>query len=100
MLIVALGGVSALLWRSEAVASGPDPQSGTRNSTSLEFPGPWESIGPSPMIQLPNPTNFNAGRVSSLAVDPQDPRRWWAGFGNGGVWESRDAGTTWTPLSD
>jgi photosystem II stability/assembly factor-like uncharacterized protein len=42
----------------------------------------------------------HAGRVSSLAVDPQNANRWLAGLGNGGVWESRDAGTSWTPLSD
>ncbi len=49
------------------------------------------------------PTNYNthnSGRVSSLAVDPRDPARWLAGFGNGGVWETRDAGTSWTPITD
>jgi photosystem II stability/assembly factor-like uncharacterized protein len=43
---------------------------------------------------------FMAGRVSTLAVDPQNPDHWLAGFGNSGVWESRDAGTSWTSLSD
>jgi photosystem II stability/assembly factor-like uncharacterized protein len=74
----------------------------TGDSTALDFPRPWESIGPSPMVALhfADPTDFQAGRVSSLAVDPQDPSHWLAGFGNGGVWQSRDAGTSWTPLSD
>ena len=43
---------------------------------------------------------YNSGRVSSLAVDPRDPSRWLVGFGNGGVWETRDAGTSFTPITD
>jgi hypothetical protein len=95
-LLVALGVVATLLWPSRTVVSGVGPRSGTRHSTTLDVPGPWESIGPSPMIALhfADPTDFQAGRVSSLAVDPSNPSRWLAGFGNGGVWESRDAGTS------
>jgi hypothetical protein len=60
----------------------------------------WSSIGPSPLASQSAPPTFNAGRVSSIAVDPSDPDHWLAGFGNGGVWESRNAGGSWTPLTD
>ena len=60
----------------------------------------WSSIGPPYLVRASNPQNFNAGRVSSIAVDPSDPDHWLIGVGNGGVWESRDAGGSWTPLTD
>jgi hypothetical protein len=39
-----------------------------------------------------------AGRVAAVAVAPGDPRHLLAAAG--GVWESRDAGRTWTPRTD
>jgi uncharacterized protein (TIGR03437 family) len=63
----------------------------------------WTSIGPMPLgyqAAPTNPTNFNSGRVSSIAVDPNDPNHWLIGAGNGGVWETRDGGSNWIPLSD
>jgi hypothetical protein len=41
-----------------------------------------------------------SGRVASIDVDPRDPSRWLIGAGNGGVWETRDAGRSWTPIAD
>jgi hypothetical protein len=38
--------------------------------------------------------------LSSIAVDPRNSSRWLLGVGNGGVWETKDAGTTWTPMTD
>src|SRR5436309_3523934 len=56
----------------------------------------WTSIGPAPLAGSNGPT----GRVTSLAVDPADPDHWLLGSAGGGVWDSRDAGTSWTPLTD
>jgi hypothetical protein len=39
-----------------------------------------------------------AGRVVAVAVDPADPRHLLAG--GGGVWESRDGGSSWRPRTD
>ncbi len=41
-----------------------------------------------------------SGRVAALAVDPSDPSHLLCGAAHGGVWESRDAGATWTPRTD
>ena len=52
---------------------------------------------------VPTPESYrtyNSGRVSSVAVDPRDSSRWLVGVGNGGVWETRDAGGSWTPITD
>src|SRR5579859_7344524 len=63
----------------------------------------WSAIGPSPLsyIQGPtNPVNFNSGRIAAIAVDPSDKTHWLIGAGNGGVWETHDAGSNFIPLSD
>src|SRR5262245_42179649 len=63
----------------------------------------WTSIGPSPLadVRAPtNPANFNSGRLAAIAVDPDDVNHWLIGVGNGGVWETRDRGKNWGPLSD
>ena len=63
----------------------------------------WTNIGPSPLIGTVNANSVeapNAGRVATLAVDPSDRNHWMAGFGNGGVWESLDAGGSWRPIAD
>ncbi len=41
-----------------------------------------------------------SGRVSSIAVDPSNSAHLLAGAAGGGVWESRDGGTTWIPRGD
>jgi len=64
--------------------------------------GQWTPFGAAPLSYVSNPgTNSpHSGRVSSIAVDPRDSRRWLLGVGNGGVWETRDSGETWTPITD
>lgn len=57
----------------------------------------WISVGPSPLILIEGVTNapINSGRIASIATHPSDPDHWLIGVGNGGVWETRDAGETW-----
>ena len=49
----------------------------------------WRSIGP-----------FRGGRVLAVAGAPDDPRRFYFGAVNGGVWRTDDAGRTWSPIFD
>lgn len=81
-------------------------QSGVTNELTLTVASgqsQWVSIGPSPLAYQNSPTNaacFSSGRVADIAVDPGDGRHWVIGVGNGGVWGTRDSGTSWTPLTD
>ena len=49
----------------------------------------WRSIGP-----------FRGGRVLAVAGANDDRQHFYFGAVNGGVWETRDAGRTWTPIFD
>jgi len=40
------------------------------------------------------------GRVSSIAVDPNNPKHLLLGAAGGGIWESADTGATWHPRTD
>ena len=41
-----------------------------------------------------------SGRISDIAVDPGDRRRWIVAVASGGVWITTNAGTTWKPVFD
>jgi protein involved in polysaccharide export with SLBB domain len=57
----------------------------------------WSPIGPSPMSEGSRPDN---GLVSAIAVNPNDPHVIYQGTAGGGVWLSKDGGTTWQPQFD
>ena len=40
------------------------------------------------------------GRVSDIAVHPQERGTWFVAAGSGGLWKTTNAGTTWTPVFD
>ena len=49
----------------------------------------WRLLGP-----------FRGGRVLAVAGVPGEPRHFYFGSVNGGVWETLDAGRTWNPIFD
>ncbi|MES2327217.1 MAG: hypothetical protein V4499_07780 [Pseudomonadota bacterium] len=49
----------------------------------------WRSVGP-----------FRGGRVLAVTGAPDDPRCFYFGSVNGGVWRTDDAGRTWAPIFD
>lgn len=51
---------------------------------------PFKSIGPS----------AQSGRVVDMAVDPADPAHFYVAYASGGLWETRNNGTTFAPLFD
>lgn len=50
----------------------------------------FRSIGPA----------LASGRITDLAVDPEDPSRWFVGVACGGVWRTTNRGTTFEPVFD
>jgi photosystem II stability/assembly factor-like uncharacterized protein len=69
---------------------------GTRLSAQVADPSVdlrsmrWRSIGPAAM----------SGRITAIAVDPNDDRTIYAGAASGGVWRSRSGGVQWEPIFD
>ena len=56
------------------------------NFSGLEL----RSIGPA----------FMSGRISDIAIHPEDDNIWYVAVASGGVWKTLNAGITWTPLFD
>jgi len=57
----------------------------------------WRALGPD---RVRSGSALTAGRVSVVAVHPEDSDVIYAGGAQGGVWKSTDAGASWTPLTD
>ena len=57
-----------------------------KNFDGLEF----RSIGPALM----------SGRISDIAIHPEDENTWYLAVGSGNVWKTENAGVTWTPIFD
>jgi photosystem II stability/assembly factor-like uncharacterized protein len=66
----------------------------------------WRLLGPTgiPDGQTygsgPGSTALMSGRVTAIAVDPDDSNHVLLGSAAGGVWETRDGGAEWTPRTD
>lgn len=43
---------------------------------------------------------FMSGRLSDIAIDPENGNTWYAAVSSGGLWKTENAGTTWKPLTD
>ena len=43
---------------------------------------------------------FMSGRISDIAIHPEDYSVWYVAVGSGGVWKTVNAGTTWNPVFD
>ena len=65
----------------------------TKNDSDV---GSWQLAGP---LTLNGFWGSNSGRVSAVAVDPNN-QIVYAGAAQGGVWKTTNGGGTWTPLTD
>ena len=59
---------------------------GTNIYSGLKF----RNIGPALM----------SGRISDIIIHPENQNIWYVAAGSGGVWKTKNAGTTWHPLFD
>ena len=74
--------VLVFAWASGFAAS---PELDTRPFSELR----WRCIGP-----------FRGGRVLAVTGVPREPDHFYFGSVGGGVWESHNAGRTWSPIFD
>ncbi|TVZ55339.1 putative secreted protein (Por secretion system target) [Lutibacter sp. Hel_I_33_5] len=59
----------------------------------------WEQLGPT-NVTVTTGYNPGIGRITHIAIDPNDANHMIIGAHSGGVWRTIDKGGTWTPLSD
>ena len=59
----------------------------------------WEQLGPSSWNQTSG-WNPGVGRITSIAIDPNDENHIIVGSPGGGVWKTTDGTTTWSALTD
>jgi len=64
----------------------PEPGFNEPTFKGLEF----RSIGPA----------FTAGRIADIAIDHSNQSTWYVAVGSGGVWKTKNRGTTWEPIFD
>ncbi|RMD96054.1 MAG: hypothetical protein D6812_17840, partial [Deltaproteobacteria bacterium] len=64
----------------------------------------WINVGAAPIaggrVGLTGGVRPMSGRVADIAVDPGNAAHWLIGAAQGGIWETRDAGATWSARSD
>lgn len=60
----------------------------------------WVPFGPAPGFDAQQQQANVSGRSTSLLVDPQNSSNLLLGTASGGVWQSSDGGSTWTPRTD
>jgi len=91
VFVAAFVAALALVLGAVPIASRPPASLARRDTfpTSAYSAMRWRLVGP-----------FRAGRVLAVAGLPGDPRTFYFGSVDGGVWRTTNAGLTWEPISD
>jgi len=75
-----------------------------RLETQVPQPQPpftWTNIGPAHVTStLCGFGADNSGRIISVAIDPVNSVHWLIAAADGGIWQTTDAGATWSPRTD
>jgi len=88
---------------ARAPARRPRAMAPARRARAAAPPAVWQSIGPN---HIPHGQTYGTnrvdviGRVSSIAIDPTNPKHVLLGAAGGGIWESKNAGASWAPCTD
>jgi len=101
---------TAIIAAANAMSKRLPRKAATRAAAPAKAAGPapaaasaWQPLGPS---RIPNGQTYGTnsidviGRVSSIAVDPGNPKHLLLGAAGGGIWETKDTGATWEPRTD
>ncbi len=60
----------------------------------------WDSINTNAIKMRSVGPAFMAGRIADIAIDPKDESHYYVGVASGGVWETVNAGITFSPVFD
>lgn len=75
----------------QAVAQKKKTLSGEPPGVNIDYNAlQFRSIGPA----------LTSGRISDIAIHPQNRHIWYVAVGSGGVWKTLNSGTTWKPVFD
>ncbi|MBT8327312.1 MAG: glycosyl hydrolase, partial [Bacteroidia bacterium] len=58
----------------------------------------WDSVNFSGVKLRSVGPAFMTGRIADVAIDPKDESHYYVAVGSGGVWETKNAGTTFDPI--
>jgi len=72
----------------------------TREKAKRALQPSWVSLGPNTATMLNWQMGRVAGRISALAVNPDNTDVLYLAAGSGGVWKTVDGGGSWTPIFD
>lgn len=87
----------------EVMMAATQPEAGPQMSPPTGTGPQWRFLGP---IRMPNGQTYGdtridvSGRVSAVAINPSNSNHILCGAAGGGVWESRNRGTSWAPRTD
>ncbi len=84
---VAIDGLANAVAQRDAYLAAHNPPDGLGDKGTAEMN--WLTKGPQNV----------GGRTRSLLIDPDDPRKIWAGAVSGGVWKSTDSGDHWSAMN-
>ncbi len=86
LLVLASAGPAALSGQQSSEGDDGPPSVDSRLLSGLT----WRNIGPA----------FASGRIADVAIDPTNESVWYVAASSGGVWNTNNAGTTWSPIFD
>ncbi len=89
---------------SQVAKSGKNAQTGgvaAAGAQPAPNDGAWTPLGPAPEAYSTCCwQQNNSGRITSVAVNPQNSNDIWIGSADGGVWNSLSGGANWAPMTD
>ncbi len=91
MLMKSIRFLVSLVWVALLLPAVQAQETGDSLFSESIFKGlKFRSIGPA----------LKAGRIADIAIHPNDDNNWYVAVGSGGVWHTKNAGVTWTPIFD
>jgi photosystem II stability/assembly factor-like uncharacterized protein len=90
LLIIIFSLIASIAFTQRKKKNKPDVKPKEKKEASFVSALKLRNVGPS----------FCSGRIADIEVHPDNENHWYVAVGSGGVWETKNAGTTWKPIFD